>query len=253
MRLFSYNMLDGGEGRADPLAEVIEAQRADVVALIEADNVDVIERIAKRLDMDYIRGEGKKHAVCLMSRWPIVESVNHAGVRDDVPCLLEVGVRDPRGSEWPIGVVHLTPRATEDDERQREREVAAVLEVFGRHRNMKRAHLLVGDFNASSPVQQVDPARLYPRSKAAWDQNGGKLPRRVIQSVLDAGYVDTLHAVKGEAGTRQGSFTTQFPEERVDYVFAHSVERARIRDAWIEYDRLAKYASDHFPVGVEIA
>jgi endonuclease/exonuclease/phosphatase family metal-dependent hydrolase len=26
----------------------------------------------------------------------------------------------------------------------------------------------------------------------------------------------------------------------------------RIKSAWIEQDRLAKYASDHFPVGVEI-
>jgi hypothetical protein len=31
------------------------------------------------------------------------------------------------------------------------------------------------------------------------------------------------------------------------------MERSRLKDAWIEYDRLAKYASDHFPVGVEIA
>jgi endonuclease/exonuclease/phosphatase family metal-dependent hydrolase len=27
---------------------------------------------------------------------------------------------------------------------------------------------------------------------------------------------------------------------------------ASIKSAWIEYDRLAKYASDHFPIGVEI-
>ena len=34
MRLVSYNILDGGEGRADPLAEVIEAQRPDVIGLV---------------------------------------------------------------------------------------------------------------------------------------------------------------------------------------------------------------------------
>ena len=34
MRIVSYNILDGGEGRADPLAEVIEAQRPEVVALV---------------------------------------------------------------------------------------------------------------------------------------------------------------------------------------------------------------------------
>ena len=36
MRIVRYNILDGGEGRADPLAEVIEAQRPDLVALVEA-------------------------------------------------------------------------------------------------------------------------------------------------------------------------------------------------------------------------
>ena len=45
MKLVSYNILDGGEGRADPLAEVIESQSPDIVVLIEADNPDVLERI----------------------------------------------------------------------------------------------------------------------------------------------------------------------------------------------------------------
>jgi len=34
MRVVSYNILTGGEGRADPLAEVLLAQRADVIALV---------------------------------------------------------------------------------------------------------------------------------------------------------------------------------------------------------------------------
>src|SRR5437763_7307822 len=69
VRIFSYNILDGGEGRADPRAEVIEAQRADAVALIEADNADVLDRISKRLKMDVIVAAGKRHAVALLSRW----------------------------------------------------------------------------------------------------------------------------------------------------------------------------------------
>jgi endonuclease/exonuclease/phosphatase family metal-dependent hydrolase len=253
MRLFSYNVLDGGEGRADPLAEVIEAQRADVVALIEADNTDVIERISKRLAMDYVRAEGKEHAVCLLSRWPIVETVNHAALRNDVPCLLEALARDPSGTEWPIGVLHLTPHAREGDERQRETEIGGVLEVFACHRAARRPHLLVGDFNANSPVQRIDPGMLYPKSKQAWDENGGQIPRRVIQKVLDEGYLDSLHAGRADYASTHGTFTTQYPGQRLDFIFTHSLDSSRIRSAWIEYDRLAKYASDHFPIGVEIA
>src|SRR3954467_1809260 len=80
MRVFSYNILDGGEGRADPLAEVIEAQRADCVALIEADNSDVLERISKRLKMDLIVAQGTRHAVALLSRLPIVYTINHGAL-----------------------------------------------------------------------------------------------------------------------------------------------------------------------------
>src|SRR5207249_11844993 len=81
MRIFSYNILDGGAGRADPLAEVIEAQRADVVALIEADFMPTLERIAGRLKMDFIHAPGKKGSVALLSRWPIRETINHGLLR----------------------------------------------------------------------------------------------------------------------------------------------------------------------------
>jgi endonuclease/exonuclease/phosphatase family metal-dependent hydrolase len=68
---------------------------------------------------------------------------------------------------------------------------------------------------------------------------------------LDEGYVDTLQVVKGEEAGRTGTFTTEHPGQRVDYVFAYGIDRARIRDAWVETGGEAREASDHFPVGVE--
>jgi ABC-type sulfate transport system substrate-binding protein len=44
VRVLSYNILDGGGGRADLLAGVIEGERPDVVAMVEADDVAVIEQ-----------------------------------------------------------------------------------------------------------------------------------------------------------------------------------------------------------------
>ena len=55
-----------------------------------------------------------------------------------------------------------------------------------------------------------------------------------------------------EQARTNGSFSTQNPGQRVDYVFAFAIEPPKIRQAWIEQDRLAKYASDHFPIGAEI-
>lgn len=254
MRIFSYNILDGGEGRADPLAEVIAAQRADVVALIEADNLEVLERIAARLDMDYIQAPGKKHSVALLSRWPIVESINHsagdAAGKMRPSCLLEVLLKDPAGREWIVAALHLHPRAGEADEDIREEEVRGLLELLEHHRLSHRPHILAGDFNANSPIQQIDPEKCKESTREEWRRNGGSIPRRVIQRLLDAGYLDTLQAVRGPAAGSVGTFTTQHPGQRVDYIFVHAFP-GQIKDAWVEHDRLAKYASDHFPVGAE--
>ncbi|MEO6437416.1 MAG: endonuclease/exonuclease/phosphatase family protein [Tepidisphaeraceae bacterium] len=254
MRIVSYNILDGGEGRADPLAEVIEAQRPDVVALVEATDLTVIERIAKRLSMDFVHAPGRKQASALLSRWIIRDSINHALLHKQLSrSLLEATVVDRSGSEWVFGVVHLHAHAAEKDEQEREGETAVVRNLFAPHRAAGRAHMIVGDFNAISPVQQIDPEKCKPSTRKAWADNGGYLPRRVIQSMLADGYVDTLHALHPDQAATSGTFSTQFPGQRVDFIFTHSIDPSRLQAAWIEYDRLAKYASDHFPVAVEIA
>jgi endonuclease/exonuclease/phosphatase family metal-dependent hydrolase len=70
--------------------------------------------------------------------------------------------------------------------------------------------------------------------------------------MLDHGYLDTLAIARPQDAQDVGTFTTQHPGQRVDYVFAWGIEASRVKTAWIEQDRLAKYASDHFPVGCEI-
>ena len=82
MRLVSYNILDGGKGRETILGDVIEAQRPDVVALVEAENRDVVEQHATRLKMDFVHAPGNAHASALLSRWPIRE-VDPAALRND--------------------------------------------------------------------------------------------------------------------------------------------------------------------------
>ena len=253
VRIFSYNILDGGEGRADPLAEVIEAQRADLVALIESDNADVLDRISRRLKMDLIVAQGKRHAVALLSRWPIVHTINHGVLLDKPDCLLEAMIRTPANEELTLGILHLHPHAGEQDEMIREEELENVLQIFEPHRRARRPHLLLGDFNANSPAQMLDMERCKPSTREEWRQNGGHIPRRAVQQLLTAGYLDSYFARKPEQAKTTGTFSTQFPGQRVDYIFTHSIATTRLIDAWIEQDRLAKYASDHFPIGLELS
>ncbi len=254
MRIISYNILNGGEGRADPLAEVIEAQRPDLVFLVEAEDLSGLERMSKRLGMECLQGQGRsRHASALLSRWPIQESVNHGALGDGIGnSLLEATVLPPGSAPLAVGVVHLSPHAMEADETKREQELKILLAAFERHRSRGEAHVIGGDFNANAPYQKIDPQRCKPRTRKEWDENGGELPRRVIQKMLDAGYVDSLHALDPAAGENIGTFSTQFPGQRVDYLFTSGLDRSSLKHAWVEQDRLAKYASDHFPIGVEI-
>jgi endonuclease/exonuclease/phosphatase family metal-dependent hydrolase len=253
MRVVTYNILNGGEGRADPLAEVLEAQRPDVVALIEADVTTVTERIARRLGMDFIVAPGKGHSSALLSRYPIQQSINHAALDQRLSrSFLEATVLDPSGKEWPVGVLHLPAGANQADEDSRMESLSVVLDIFSEHRKTNRPHLLCGDFNSNAPYQRIDPLCCKAKTQQAWKSNGNRLPRQVIQTMFDTGYLDTYSAVHDEMWQVTGSFTTQHPGQRVDYIFAFGVPTVAVKDAWVEQDRLAKYASDHFPVGVEI-
>jgi len=254
MRLMSYNILDGGTGRADPLAEIVLAQRSDIIVLVETQDPAVVERIARRTEMDFIRAGDERHSATILSRWPIEETVDHGAQRSEISkALLEATVRAPDGTEWVIGAVHLHAGAFEADEQVREKELDAVLDAFARRRREHRPHILAGDFNANAPYQRIDPSKCKPKTRQAWQENGGDVPRRVVQRLLDSGYVDTLRAVDEQRAAADVSFTTLHPGQRVDYVLCFGIAPRRIRDAWIEHDRLAKYASDHYPVGVEIS
>jgi endonuclease/exonuclease/phosphatase family metal-dependent hydrolase len=254
MRLVSYNILDGGEGRADPLAEVIIAQRPDVVALIECDNTDVLNRIASRLSMDFVHAQGKKHATAILSRWTIRDSINHAALSKKIKnSFVEVTIVEPSGREWVVAAVHLSPRPSDEAEAEREKELKFVLKALEPHRAATVPHIVCGDLNANAPSQQIDPEKCKPATRKAWKENGGQIPRRAIQRVLDSGYLDTLHAFDPEIADTTGTFSTQFPGQRVDYIFVHGIDAKDVKCAWIEQDRLAKYASDHFPIGAEVS
>jgi endonuclease/exonuclease/phosphatase family metal-dependent hydrolase len=252
LRIVSYNILDGGEGRADPIAEVIEAQRPDVVALAEATDLTVIERIANRLKMDFVQAPGASQASALLSRFTIRDSINHGAVRSELTkSLLEATLVESSARQWVVGIVHLHAHAREADEVIRQREIQVVLEIFRRHRDAGTPHVLAGDFNANSPLQKIAIENCKESTRREYAQNGNVIPRRVIQQVLNAGYLDSLDAAKPDIARTHGTFSTQYPGQRVDYIFTHGAA-ARVKDAWIEYDRLAKYASDHFPIGAQI-
>ena len=254
MRLLSYNIFNGGIGRADPIAEVILAQRPDVVALIEADDPLVVDRIARRLDMDHVVGRGQLDGSAVLSRWPIRETVNHAAFSAALTrSCVEAVVVSPSGRAWPVVALHLQSGATEARRGRPAGRAGGRPRRLRGHREAGRPHVVCGDFNSNAAYQRIDPARCKGKTRRAWKANGDRLPTRVVDTMAAHGYADAYHVRHDERREMVGSFTTRHPGQRVDYVFTFGLPAAGVRDAWIEQDRMAEYASDHFPIGVEIA
>lgn len=253
MRILSYNILDGGAARLKLLGDVIESERPDVVGLVEADYPAVVEALAARLAMDFIHAPGNKKASALLSRYPIQYSIDHAPQHPTLTkSLLDAAVVDPQGAQWTFGILHLHAHATEQDESIRERELREVLEIFSAHRQAQRPHLLMGDFNANAPYQRIEPTLCKESTRREFYANGGYLPRRAVQRVLEAGYVDSLHALYPTMSTTCGSFDTTSPGQRVDYIFTFAIDHKRLIKARIIYDEPAPDASDHYPVLLEL-
>lgn len=253
MRILSYNILDGGAPRLPLLRQVIQAERPDVVGLVEADDPHVVEALANSLQMDFIHAPGNTKASALLSRYPIRYSINHAPQHPNLAkSLLQAAVVDPTGTEWVFGVLHLHAHATERDETIREHELREVLEIFHPHRQAKRPHLLMGDFNSNAPYQQIEPTICKESTRREFYSNGGYLPRRAIGRVLEAGYSDSLHTLYPVMSATAGSFNTRSPGQRVDYIFTYAIDPKRLFKGRIVYDEPARDASDHYPVFLEL-
>ena len=251
MRIVSYNILNGGVGRADPIGEVLEAQNADVIVLIEADDPWVVDRIARRLKMDAVTGAGVQHSVAILSRSPIGHSVNHAGFDGAGPrSWLEARIEPSHGCPLAVMAIHLTPRALAANEKKRLSELQRVLAATQAWRDSATPHVLVGDFNANAPQQRIEIDRCKTSTQKAFAENGHQIPRDAISFLLQHGYVDSLAAARGDAAFDAVTFTTHQPGQRVDYVFTFGLTPG---DAWIEQDRLATYASDHYPIGADLS
>ncbi len=252
MRISVYNLHNGGTGRADPLAEVLLAGLPDVVVATESTDEAVLARLASRLGMDLATAGGESGSVSVLTRGEMVHSINHSalwaeGQRGEwdgqVPAVLEAVVRLPLGSEMHVFGVELSAGVGEHAERFRVGQVRRILELTAQLRRESRPHVVAGTLHTVSPLQVIDPSRAEPEfARVVGRECAGLLTRE--------GYADAFAEVNAESVAGAGTYSTQRPGVRLDYVFAHGV---LTRSSRIETDRLATYASDHYPLLAELA
>ena len=194
----TYNILLGGERRHDLVRNVLRRIDADVVALQEVREIDAIQALARDLRMEVLIGEASDPAMrmhtAILTRLPVRTWRNrrHHGrmLRSNLHCDVETG-----GSTLPllgIHCLHLAARFGERNkgEARRIREIGAVLNDIAHE--PARPHLLLGDFNALAPGDDVLATAFFRRMT--------ELRRAGLLVSGAGGTIGPLTSADGEAG-----------------------------------------------------
>jgi exodeoxyribonuclease-3 len=254
LRLLTYNIREGGVGRAELIAEVIKAASPDVVALQEARDPAVVARIAGLAGFRF-SGSRLSHSTGFLSNVPVLNYAWRHPPRTR-HALLEVSLADgfPR-----LFVLHLRAWFSNWSERRRARELRGLLDGIQqqliREEHAFAFHVLAGDFNALAPGEGFDPSPMPRWIRGMVWLSGRDIARSTIEMMRTDGYVDawrTLHAdLEKETGY---TFPVWNPHVRLDYVFTPAGYASRFTACEVRRTPEAvRTASDHFPLLVEIS
>jgi endonuclease/exonuclease/phosphatase family metal-dependent hydrolase len=234
VRVMSWNVhgMRGRDGRADPerVALVVEEARADVAGLQEVGalggpgelldpggTLSKLTGLTQAFGLTELRG-GYPYGNCILSRYPIAATRSYD---------LSVPRREKRGclrADLDLGqaALHVFNCHLGLDRRERRRQAAQLLSAdILRDAALAYPLVLVGDFNA-------------------WTSRSA-VPRWIRRQLVDAAVI---------AGTPRATFPSLFPLVRLDRAYVDAA--VRVLACAVHDSRLARLASDHLPIVVEI-
>ena len=168
LRVLTYNILLGGQGRGERIGRVLQRSGADVVALQEASDLGLVRELAQGLGMRMVvakPNDASKLNLAVLSRLPVTRwrAHRHPGrmLRAHLEC--EVAVQAPGLPRLRIHCIHLAARFGEKNqgEARRIRELDAILGDIAR--SGSAPHLLMGDFNTVAPGETVAASAFFTR------------------------------------------------------------------------------------------
>jgi exodeoxyribonuclease-3 len=253
VRLLTYNIREGGVGRAEQLAEVIAAASPDFVALQEARDPRIVERIASLTGLRYCASRAE-HSTGVLSRVPGTEHAWRHPPRTR-HAILEVRLADglPR-----VFVLHLRAWFSKWSEQRRARELRGLLEgiraQLEREEHAFAFHVLAGDFNALAPGEHFDSSSMPAWIRGMIWLSGSDIARSSIEMMRTDGYVDAWRTVHPDSEQKPGyTFPVWHPHVRLDYVFTPAAYASRITACEVRRaPDVARHASDHFPLSVDL-
>lgn len=254
MRLLTYNIREGGVGRTAEIAEVIKAASPDVVALQEARDPIVVERIARLAGFPYW-GSRRAHSTGFLSQVPVLEYAWRHPPRTR-HALLEVSLA---GGFPRVFILHLRAWFSKWSERRRAQELRGLLdgiqEQLIKEQRAFAFHVLAGDFNALAPEERFDPSPMPRWIRGMIWLSGRDIARSTISMMQSDGYVDAWRTLYADHQNDPGyTFPVWNPHVRLDYVFTPAEYASRFTACEVRRapDQV-RIASDHFPLLVEIS
>lgn len=238
-RLLTYNILNGGGGRMEAIAKVINGCAPDLVLLQEATDPSNVERLAGLTGMADWRAF-RRQSLGFLSRRKVSFS---QWVRPRISRHAFVEVV-PAGDHVRVFGMHLSAIHAAWTEQRRVFELRALLRSIDHHR--EGFHVLAGDFNTVAPGDKLDVERMPWRYRPLMWLSGGSVRWRTIQTVIDEGYVDAFKLLHPEEPGM--TLPTTDPHVRLDYVFVPKAHAGRLIACDVVRDPTAVGASDHFPV-----
>lgn len=191
----------------DRFAHELAIYEPDIINFSESPSEEVVQEIAKRLGMNYVRfPSGGKWPGTLLSRYEIVEPQNVPLVQGERPSDLftrhwgQTTVKLPGGEELIVHSAHLHPSPEPDT---RLREIPRMLESMKDDLKAGRSMLLIGDLNHTPDTQEYK----------LW---------------TDAGWIDTFAKVGEGDGL---TIKADTPDRRIDYVMATGPIAEKVKES----------------------
>jgi len=251
MKLMTYNILNGGEGRLDLILRVIKTENPDFLVINEAnrfDKEDKLNKFSKEIGLPYFKlslsGEFDYHTA-VFSKSPFkeikeIKPLRNAGI---------ITVVETEFGEIAIAGVHLTPQ-TED---QRLLEVDLILEQQKQYQNK----ILIGDMNSLSAADNYNEEIIKRFNETQLDKftTNGKFRFDVINKIISTGYSDTAIIFEKQqiptVPTEIKADEAHLTNIRVDYIFISESLKNKLKNYSVIKNDITKKTSDHYPVIAE--
>jgi exonuclease III len=249
LRVMTYNILDGGEGREEYLLEVLQDVQPDIAILQEVYHEGLVQHLAGVLKMDSFFASGnRKRRVALLSRLPVVSCQSYHHFPPIWRNVVEAEIECQPNKRLRLFGIHPMANLSVICEFWRWWEAR---QIIGRVKpNAAEPCLIAGDFNAIAPNDRVVTSQMPKWLKFTILTQGNRVYHFSVRKYLSAGLTDCFRALHPS----DDGFTLPSPKpnSRLDYHLVNEVLKSHLVDCRVvrEPSAILK-ASDHYPVVAE--